>query len=139
MVQGDCTKCNVCIPVGPTDAIRSSLVIINTRCIGCGACSVACQDDAIAYSHKSVQIESVLRDCVAAGAENLELHAAIAYHDTTLYERQVATRAFPHGFVSVCLDRRYLSNHDLRKRLELLLGEALGRMIVQADGIPSTG
>ena len=61
--------CNACIPVCPTDAIPDSLFIIESRCIGCGACGVACQDDAIGYTHKDIEIEAVLSECVKAGVE----------------------------------------------------------------------
>ncbi len=134
-----CTKCNACIPVCPTDAIPAGLVIIESRCIGCGACSVACQDDAIGYHHKEIEMERVLRDCVDAGAENIELHAAVVDHEPTLKEWEIVNRILPAGFVSVCLDRGYLSNHELRRRIELMLAIAPGRMIVQADGIPMSG
>ncbi len=139
ILDDNCTECNACIPVCPTDAIPKSLVIIESRCIGCGACSVACQDDAIGYSHKDLRVEEVLRSCVAAGAENIELHAAVVDHETTLREWELISRVLPVGFMSVCVDRGYLSNHELRKRLERMLQVAKGRMIVQADGIPMSG
>lgn len=135
----DCTACNACIPVCPADAIPASLEIIQTRCIGCGACSIACQDDAIEYVHKQIEIESALRECVAAGAENLELHAALGEHEQTLAEWHTVVNAVPQGFVSVCVDRGYLSNVELQRRLTGMLRLAPGRMIVQADGIPMSG
>ena len=139
ILKGPCTECNACIPVCPADAIPASLEIIQTRCIGCGACGVACQDDAIGYSHNTIEVGQVLRACLAAGAENIELHAAIADHDASLKEWESITHLLTDGFVSVCLDRGYLSNHDLRRRIEMMLDHAPGRMIVQADGIPMSG
>jgi ferredoxin len=134
-----CTECNACIPVCPTDAIPASLVIIENRCIGCGACAVACQDDAVAYAHQEIEMERVLRECLQAGAENIELHASVRDHEPAVKEWELVTRLLPGGFVSVCLDRRWLSNHDLKQRLELLLPLARDRMMVQADGIPMSG
>lgn len=139
ILPDQCTACNACIPVCPTDAIPRSLVIIESRCIGCGACAVACQDDAVGYAHKEIKMGSVLRECIAAGAENIELHAAVIDHKPTLEEWNLIARVLPEGFLSVCLDRGYLSNHELRKRIELMLEVAKGRMIVQADGIPMSG
>lgn len=139
IIPEECTKCNACIPVCPTDAIPKSLTIIESRCIGCGACYVACQDDAIGYAHKDIEVEKVLRECVAAGAENIELHAAVPNHEASLKEWDLIARILPDGFMSVCLDRGYLSNHELRRRIELMLKTAAGRMIVQADGIPMSG
>ncbi len=139
IIQDACTQCNACIPVCPTEAIPSSLVIIESRCIGCGACSVACQDDAVSYTHKTIEMEAVLRDCLAAGAENIELHAAVRDHEPVLKEWELVTRLLPGQFVSVCLDRGYLSNRELQVRIERMLELAHGRMIVQADGIPMSG
>ncbi len=139
ILQDACTRCNACIPVCPTDAIPKGLVILEARCIGCGACGAACQDDAIGYDHKDIEVERTLRDCVEAGAENIELHAAVPDHEESLREWRLAAKVLPVGFLSVCLDRGYLSNHELRRRIELMLAEAKGRMIVQADGIPMSG
>ncbi|PIQ83376.1 MAG: 4Fe-4S ferredoxin [Candidatus Omnitrophica bacterium CG11_big_fil_rev_8_21_14_0_20_63_9] len=139
ILEEACTECNACIPVCPTEAIPSSLVIIESRCIGCGACAVACQDDAVAYAHKEIEMEGVLLDCLAAGAENIELHAAVRDHEPVLKEWELITRLLPKNFVSVCLDRRYLSNHELQVRIERMLERAPGRLIVQADGIPMSG
>ena len=134
-----CTKCNACIPVCPTEAIPASLVIIESRCIGCGACAVACQDDAVGYTHKAIEMEATLRACLAEGAENIELHASVRDHEPVLEEWALITQLLPTQFVSVCLDRRYLSNHELQRRIEQMLPYAERRMIVQADGFPMSG
>ncbi|MBI3298578.1 MAG: 4Fe-4S binding protein [Elusimicrobia bacterium] len=139
ILDDNCTECNACIPVCPTEAIPKSLTIIESRCIGCGACGVACQDDAIGYSHKTIAMEKVLKECIAAGAENIELHCAVPDHEQSLKEWKLVAGLLPDGFLSVCVDRGYLSNHELKKRLELMLEHARGRMIVQADGIPMSG
>jgi len=134
-----CVKCDLCIPPCPTDAIPESLVIIEKRCIGCGACDAACPVDAIDYSHKELELEKTLRECVGAGAENIELHAAVGDHDQVIEEWKLVNEVLPGNFVSVCLDRGYLSNHELKRRIEAMLRHSEGRMIVQADGIPMSG
>ena len=139
IISNKCTECNACIPVCPTEAIPDLLVIQESRCIGCGACGVACQDDAIGYNHKQIELEEVLTKCVEAGVENIELHAAVPDHETTEREWELVNKILPDGFVSVCLDRGYLSNHELKKRIELLLDVSPNRLIVQADGIPMSG
>jgi len=139
ILQEACTQCNACIPVCPTEAIPTSLVVIESRCIGCGACAVACQDDAVGYAHQEIETERVLQACLAAGAENIELHAAVRDHEPVLKEWELITHLVPTHFVSVCLDRRYLSNHELQTRIERMLEHAPERMIVQADGIPMSG
>ena len=139
ILEENCTECDACIPVCPTDAIPDILTIIEDRCIGCGACGVACQDDAIGYSHKEIEIETVLKDCVSLGIENVELHAAVIDDDPVLHEWEIVNKINSDGFNSVCLDRGYLSNHALRKRIEKMLEICPDRMIVQADGIPMAG
>ena len=139
IIPANCTQCNACIPVCPTDAIPKELVIIRQRCIGCGACAVACQDDAVRYAHNEINMENILRQCLQAGAENIELHANVLDHEPTLLEWKVINRLLPDSFVSVCTDRGYLSNHELIRRIKMMLEMAEGRMIVQADGIPMSG
>ena len=139
IIENKCTKCNACIPVCPTDAIPDILSIIESRCIGCGACGVSCQDDAIGYSHKEIEIETVLKDCVNAGIENIELHASVIDDNPVQYEWEIVNKINSEGFNSVCLDRGYLSNHALKTRIEKMLESCAGRMIVQADGIPMSG
>tara|TARA_B100000287_G_scaffold381553_1_gene385999 strand:- start:14 stop:1027 length:1014 start_codon:yes stop_codon:yes gene_type:complete len=139
ILDDNCTECDACIPVCPTDAIPDILKIIESRCIGCGACGVACQDDAIGYNHKEIEIESVLKDCVSLGIENIELHAAVLDDGPVLKEWEIINEINPSGFNSVCLDRGYLSNHGLKTRIKKMLEICPDRMIVQADGIPMAG
>ena len=139
ILSESCTECNACIPVCPTEAIPDLLLIIEDRCIGCGACGVACQDDSIGYSHKEIEMEEVLTECIAQGVENIELHAAVPDHHQTIKEWELLNKILPDAFLSVCLDRGYLSNYELKRRLELLLDISPNRLIVQADGIPMSG
>jgi len=139
IISENCTECDACIPVCPTDAIPDILTIIESRCIGCGACGVACQDDAIGYSHKEIEIESVLSQCVNLGVENIELHASVIDDKPVLHEWEIVNNINPNGFNSVCIDRGYMSNHALKIRIEKMLDICPDRMIVQADGIPMSG
>ena len=68
------------------------LTIIESRCIGCGACGVACQDDAIGYAHKEIEIESVLKQCIDAGIENIELHASVIDDKPVLHEWEIVNK-----------------------------------------------
>ena len=108
-------------------------------CIGCGACGVACQDDAIGYSHKQIEIESILSECINEGVENIELHASVIDDEPVLHEWSIVNKINTEGFNSVCIDRGYLSNHALKIRIEKMLDLCDDRMIVQADGIPMSG
>ena len=139
VINDACTVCNACIPVCPTDAIPETLEIIQARCIGCGACGIACTDGAIDFFHNAIDTRATLDACVAEGAENIELHVAIPDHEATLREWDVVLEALPEGFVSVCLDRGHLSNLDLVERIERMAAQAPDRTIIQADGIPMSG
>jgi len=56
-----CLKCDLCIPVCPTDAIPKELIVIKDKCIGCGNCSAICpKSDIIHYEHNNRELESCL-------------------------------------------------------------------------------
>jgi Fe-S-cluster-containing hydrogenase component 2 len=139
VINEACTQCNACIPVCPTDAIPDALEIIQARCIGCGACGIACSDNAIDFFHNEINTRQALEACISEGAESIELHVAIPDHEATLREWDVVVETLPDGLVSVCLDRGHLSNRDLVERIERMAARAPNRTIIQADGVPMSG
>ena len=137
----DCTKCNLCIPTCPTDAIPEKLVIITKKCIGCGNCEAICPPKvaAIRYEHNAKILGEILPNCLSLGAENIELHAAVADNDSIIEEWRTVSDAQPNNFISMCLDRHHLSNTHLIERISQA-GEIAGeRLIIQADGVPMSG
>jgi Pyruvate/2-oxoacid:ferredoxin oxidoreductase delta subunit len=136
-----CVTCNLCIPVCPTDAIPKELVVINELCIGCGHCSAVCPPriDAIFYEHNDKALEEILPACLEAGAENIELHAAVNDNDQILDEWRVVAKCNPNNFISMCLDRFHLSNFQLVERIKQAKEIAGDRLIIQADGVPMSG
>ena len=89
----------MCIPVCPTDAIPSSLVIEENICIGCGNCEAVCPPaaHAIGYRHNAKDLNDILPKCVEAGAESIELHAGVPDDDVTLKEWQIVSDCVPEG------------------------------------------
>ena len=121
VITNDCVGCNLCIPTCPTDAIPSNLVIIPELCIGCGNCEAACPPaaNAIKYNHNSKELSSLLPKCVEAGAESIELHAGVPDDESTIEEWKVVSDSVPNGMISMCLDRKHLSNEMLIERIKL--------------------
>ena len=141
IITNDCVNCNLCIPTCPTDAIPSNLVIIPELCIGCGNCEAACPPaaSAIKYNHNSKELSSLLPQCVDAGADSIELHAGVPDDESTIEEWKVVSDSVPNGMISMCLDRKHLSNEMLIERIKLAHKIADDRLIIQADGIPMSG
>ena len=140
-ITNDCVSCNLCIPSCPTDAIPKSLNIIQDLCIGCGNCEAVCPPaaKAIGYNHNSKELLKILPKCVEAGAESIELHAGVPDDASTLKEWEIVSQSIPNGMISMCLDRKHLSNESLIERIEAAQSIANDRLIIQADGIPMSG
>lgn len=136
-----CIECDRCIPVCPTNAIPDTLKIIRELCIGCGACEEACPKkiNAIRYEHNEKSLYDVLPQCLDAGAENIELHAAVPSNEQIMEEWKTVNAIQPNNFISMCLDRAYLSTQGLVDRVREALSIAKDRTIIQADGVPMSG
>ena len=135
-----CLKCDLCIPVCPTDAIPKELVVIKDKCIGCGNCSAICpRSDIIHYEHNNRELETLLPACLTAGAEQIELHAAVADDEAIMQEWQLVSDVNPNGHISMCLDRLHLSNFGFEERVRKAKEIAGDRLIIQSDGYPMSG
>jgi ferredoxin len=138
-INNDCIKCNLCIPACPTDAIPNNLIVIDDKCIGCGDCSAVCPVDVIDYRHNEKELMKILPDCLDAGAEQIELHAAVKEDNTIMREWELINKINPNGHISMCLDRLHLSDFSLEERIKKAKEIAGNRLIIQADGYPMSG
>ena len=135
-----CIKCDLCIPVCPTDAIPKSLVVIKDKCIGCGNCSAICpKPDIIHYEHNQMSLRKLLPECLQAGAEQIELHAAVLEDESIMDEWKMVSEVCQDGHISMCLDRLHLSNFAFENRIEKAKKIAKDRLIIQSDGYPMSG
>ncbi len=134
-----CIKCDLCIPVCPTDAIPDELIIKEPKCIGCGNCSAICPVDTITYYHNEKELLKVLPGCLEAGAEHIELHAAVAEDKYIMKEWEIINQVNKYNHVSMCLDRLHLSNFALEERVKKAKEISGDRLIIQADGYPMSG
>ena len=135
-----CLKCDLCIPVCPTDAIPESLIVIKEKCIGCGNCSAICpRSDIIHYEHNERTLRELLPKCLEAGAEQIELHAAVAEDESIMQEWKMVNEVNPDNHNSMCLDRLHLSNFSFENRIEKAKEIAGNRLIIQSDGYPMSG
>jgi len=81
----------------------------------------------------------IFTKCINEGAESIELHAGVPDNESTLKEWQVVSESVPNGMISMCLDRKHLSNDSLVDRIKAAHEIASDRLIIQADGIPMSG
>jgi len=141
MIVDDCVDCGKCIPVCPTEAIPENYNIIREKCIGCGNCEAVCPPKvaAVRYEHNDKVLSEILPKCISLGAENIELHAAVADNESIMSEWNIVCKSQPNHFVSMCLDRLHLSNTHLIQRIKEAGDIAGNRLIIQADGVPMSG
>ncbi len=140
-INEDCIDCGKCIPVCPTEAIPEDYRVIREKCIGCGHCEAVCPPKvaAVRYEHNAKTLAKLLPECLQLGAENIELHAAVADNDSIMEEWQTVSDAQPNNYISMCLDRLHLSNTHLVDRIRQAKEIAGDRLIIQADGVPMSG
>lgn len=139
IVNDQCVQCGCCVPECPTEAISSEYIVDTKRCIGCGHCNAACDYSAVDYTHPQKNLETILQQCKSAGAEQVELHAAVADSGSIMSEWEMATDIFNDNYVSMCLDRLHIGDSQLRRRIREARQITKDRFIVQADGVPMSG
>jgi len=133
-----CVRCGACEIACLQKAIIKSTVQAH-RCIGCGACASACPVHAISFFTRKVDFSRILPECMAAGAETLELHAIVPDDEAVRADWQQVNDACPGNFVSMCIDRSHLSNTHLERRIRQAREIAGERLVIQADGAPMSG
>ena len=139
IITNDCVSCNYAFLFAQLVQFQESLKIIENLCIGCGNCEAVCPPaaNAITYNHNSKELLDMLPKCVDAGAESIELHAGVPDNASTLDEWKIVSQCVPNGMISMCIDRKHLSNDSLIEEIEYAKEIADDRLIIQADGIPA--
>ncbi len=140
ILEDACTSCGECYENCDDEAISDAPHEVDAKlCVGCGTCAKVCAFDAIRFHTDPIDLHDVLPKCIAAGAENIELHARVADEAAVQRDWQVVAAAQPNQFISICVDRGEVSNAQLVARITQARDIAGDRFIVQADGIPMSG
>ena len=134
-----CAECGLCIKECEQYAIGDNFVIMEYRCIGCGKCADVCQQEAIVFTHRSVDLGTTLPQCIASGAECVELHAVSIDEDSIISDWMAINNLVPDNYISLCIDRSKLSNEHFIERVMRVYDMARERTIIQADGAPMSG
>jgi len=134
-----CSACESCQEACEQSAITADYEVMAARCIGCGACSEVCLTEAVGFYTRKVDFQEILPQCLKAGAENIELHAAVPDDQAVMRDWQIVASLVPDNFISMCVDRSHLSDHHLANRIRQAKEVAGDRLIIQADGIPMSG
>lgn len=134
-----CIRCGQCIPLCEQDAITEEYSIIEERCIGCGKCADICEQSAIKFFDRKRDLTTLLPECLAAGAEMVELHAVTLDDEGVISDWSTICSVLKDNYVSMCLDRSLLSDKHLTSRIREAYALAPDRMILQADGAPMSG
>ena len=134
-----CSQCGLCRDACEQDAIGENFNVVDTRCIGCGKCAEVCQFDSVIFYSRRTDFNEVLPKCLAAGAENLELHAIIDDDNSVMSDWRIIDGLVQKNFISMCLDRSQLSDNHLISRINAVYEISGERTIIQADGAPMSG
>ncbi len=140
IIEDSCTSCGECYEHCDDRAISDAPYIVDARsCVGCGTCAEVCAFDAIRFHTDPIDLADVLPRCIAAGAENIELHARIADEEAVQRDWRIVAASQPDQFISLCVDRGEVSNTQLVARITTAREVSGDRLIVQADGVPMSG
>lgn len=140
ILEDACTSCGECYKHCDDRAISDAPHEVDARlCVGCGTCAKVCAFDAIRFHTDPIDLADILPRCIAAGAENIELHARVADEEAVQQDWRVVAATQPDQFISMCVDRGEVSNAQLVARIAEARAVAGDRFIVQADGVPMSG
>jgi len=134
-----CIQCSLCKDVCEQEAVDQEFHIRKEWCIGCGKCADVCEKGAISFFTHRKDLAALLPECLAAGAEMIELHAVTLDDEAVLKDWTLISSLVPDNYISICLDRSLLSDSHLTQRIRDAHAIAGERMIVQADGAPMSG
>ena len=134
-----CESCGNCLKVCPQKAITNDFNVKEFRCIGCEKCLNVCNTEAISFYHKKIDFNKILPKCIKYGAETLELHAITLNDKEVFNDWKIIDSLIPNNFISMCIDRNFLSNQHLIKRINKAKEITGERLVIQADGVPMSG
>ena len=128
-----CTKCKKCFDVCIQNAIDKDFKIQNEKCIGCNKCKNLCPNNAIEnyFSQNDWDFELLNK------APCAELHIS-TNNKQEIYSKFKMLHENYNGIISICLNRKMLSDNEIKETVFNLLS-INKNIIIQADGNPMSG
>ena len=128
-----CEKCRLLCPQNAISIIKGCAVIDEKKCIGCRRCKCF----AITYKSKSSNFREAVELAKKYKADCIELHVSTKSSPLEVIRYIVENT---DCVFSLCVDRKYYSNEDIRELIEEVIKiNKSSKFIIQADGVPMSG
>lgn len=134
IISDKCIKCEKCFDVCIQNAINKDFKIQKEKCVGCNKCKVVCSQNAIENYQCNRRWDFELLN----QAPCVELHISTRNKDEIYSKFKLLSENY-NGVISICLNRKMLSDSEIIEVLSEMLKINNKNIIIQADGNPMSG